>query len=129
MKKSKQLIPRDIHEIITNDVEIIGIYEHFSNRCIDRFLPENAQLPLHTYWLEWILVTKGTFLKWENDRMIRIIGNYHKDKILYKIIYIYNNALKTYIPLTIFSISEHKKKFRIQQKLLKNKKYGKNKTT
>ena len=121
MKPKHKHIPDKIYDIMISDQNFINTYKHFTNRCKERYLPELGEISLATYWLEWILVNRGNLLSNVDKKMIRILGNYHKDEILYKIIYIYNKALDMHIPLTIFGIDDHKRKFRIQQTLLRKK--------
>jgi hypothetical protein len=60
--------------------------------------------------------------------MIRLIGSYIKDEILFKIVYAKNIKVNIFIPLTIVDVKDKKKKLILYKRLLSLKRKNENTT-
>lgn len=127
----------DAESLYCDDSQIIDCYNHFKERYYERYvnfsaqtLPNDSKLTYKHYWHGWILNLKGLFLYYDTDgRMIRLIGDYIKDEILYKIVYTKHKKLNIFIPLTIVKVTEQKKKLRLYKRaLLMKRKSNENKS-
>ena len=97
-------------------------YDHFKLRWRERYgKTESSALCYESYWLIWIKELRGRLAYITGDTMVRVIGNYMKDPVLYKVVYVRMNLLNIYVPLTIIEISDHKKKHRLYRHILNNK--------
>lgn len=102
--------------------EILRCFDHFRKRFKERYRDHNITLSYKEYWDIWIVYLRGHPIS--SNKMIRSIGNYMKDPIMYKVIYtkikVRNSTI--FVPLTIYGIEDHKRKFRMFKMVLKNKK-------
>jgi len=119
--KECQLIDESVD--LFEDKHILRCHKHFEKRCKERF---NHGVGLKEY-VGNIQYLKGDLVSCSNNRMIRLIGNYHKDETMVAIVYIKVEKLNIYIPLTLYEITEHKAKYRMYFKAAKIKKSIKNK--
>lgn len=105
--------------------EVIRCFDHFKKRYKERF--SNPQNMTFNLYYDWVKILKGNFVYFDSyDRMVRLIGNYHKiDDEMYKIIYVKSKRFNIYVPLTIYKLN-HKSAFRLYLKILKNEKNEKN---
>jgi tRNA(His) 5'-end guanylyltransferase len=112
----------DCSLIYIEHIEILRCYDHFSNRYLERF---GVNLAYKNYWEAWIQYLRGVHLYTHHDRMFRVTGNYAKGTKMYKIIYTKINDLNIFVPLTIYEVIDHKKRYDIYIKILDNKKLNK----
>ena len=122
----------DAESLYCTDSKIVDCYNHFKERYHERFvsfsiqpLKNDSTLTYKEYWDIWVVNLRGLFLYYDTDsRMIRLIGNYINDEILYKLVYTKHDKLNIFIPLTIVKVTEHKKKLRLYKRslLMKRKK-------
>ena len=116
MRTEAQHIPENIDR---NNREIVSCFNHFSERYKQRF--KDRELTIGSYWNEWVVLMRGFFIKEEDGIMERMIGSYVKEEKIYKIVYKKINKYNIYVPLTIFEIVDHKKKYRMYRRKLKYK--------
>ncbi len=116
-KHSKDIQKLDL-EIFENP-NTIKCYNHFKEKLFERF---SQDLSYDSYLLTWTAYLRGSLIEIKGNIMYRVIGDYIKDKVVYKVIYTRDKYSKLFIPLTIYPVVEHKKKYNIYKKVLKNKK-------
>jgi hypothetical protein len=108
--------------MLTDNKEIRDCYEHFKLRYIERYSKsKDTGLCYESYWSIWIHFLRGNLAYIYEDQMIRVLGNYIKDPSLYKVVYKKVKKLNIYVPLTIYEITDHKKRFHLYKKVLKHK--------
>lgn len=109
--------------------QVMKCYEHFKSR-LDERLSNNPGTPgfsFKNYINEWVRYIRGNLLSIDNDsednvRMCRLIGNYIKDPEIYEIVYIQIKEIGLFVPLTIYEITDLKRKHKMYKKVLENKK-------
>ena len=121
MKQQKEIQEINKSLVFHKNETILSCYEHFSARHKMRL---GGKLSFEKYWENWILSLRGELVKDDGKRMVRAIGHYIKDPIMYKIVYIKIKKLNIYIPLTIYEIADHKRKYRMYRNILRNKKHN-----
>jgi hypothetical protein len=125
--KEYQIIDETIN--LYEDRNVIRCHEHFEKRSKERF---NQGIGLRNYIEEQVPYLRGDLVYYNDNRMIRLIGNYHKDEPMIAIIYIKIERLNAYIPLTLYEIVDHKAKYRMYfkaaviKKSIKSKEYVEN---
>jgi hypothetical protein len=132
-RHDKQIIPDDLMHF--ENVEILKCFEHFNLRFKERWLNDiNLKgLTINGYWLDWVLYLRGEFSHFsEKGKMIRFIGHYIKDPVMYKIVYTKINIehndrndeknVEIYIPLTLYKIEDQSGKLHAYKRILLNKK-------
>jgi hypothetical protein len=130
IKKEKQIFDENL--LYCENIHIIDCYNHFKDRYRERYVKPNRLNDLQllaylSYWDVWIKNLVGEFLYFDKDgRMVRLIGSYMKDEILYKIVYTKNIKLNIFVPLTIMGFSDQKKKLRLYKRILSLKRKNEN---
>lgn len=121
--KEEQKINVDLLEV--ENVQILKCYEHFQMRVHERLSndPCSTGFNFKIYVNNWIKYLRGelVYINEKDGIMVRSMGNYIKTQRVYKIIYMKIRELDIYVPLTIYEIIDHKKKFRLAKSVLKNK--------
>jgi hypothetical protein len=100
-------------ELMYSDNKLIWeCYNHFQSRFKERYVENKgtSRLPYLDYWDNWVKYLRGKLAYMDDDKMIRVIGNYIKDPSIYKIIYVKIKLFNIYVPLTIMEISDQKQK-------------------
>jgi hypothetical protein len=133
ISKEKQYFDDEL--LYSEDADILECYTHFKDRYRERYInltnPTSANdglLSYLEYWNSWIVNLRGDFLYYDKGRMIRLIGSYIKDEILFKIVYAKNIKLNIFIPLTIVDVKDKKKKLILYKRLLSLKRKNENTT-
>lgn len=126
-RSSKEKQDIDAELLYCENFHIIECYNHFKDRYSERYVKKDcnsklSKLTYESYWNDWVKNLRGDFLYYDNGRMVRLIGNYIKDSILYRVIYTKNDNLNIFVPLTIVDVSNQKKKLILYKKLLSVKK-------
>lgn len=118
--KYLQKIPDEV--CFDTDPRIMKHYEHFIKRLEQR---TNIQIPKpDEYWNQWVKYLRGDFIeinKNKDNNMVRFMGHYIKDDIIYMIVYTKLKLSKVYVPLTIFEIPDQKQKTKLYRLTKKNK--------
>ena len=110
-------------DIILNNDNILRCFQHFKERATTRNNAGYNGLDLENFYQWWILHLRGDFIKFDTmGRMYRSIGSYFGGP-MYKIVYvrITLECQTFYVPLTIFEITDHKKKYHQHCMVVKNK--------
>ena len=69
--------------LFTDDIEILRCFEHFKIRYNERYKNDYI-MTWRDYWSTWIVKLRGHLVSIDKKKgkMIRLVGNYIKDKIL-----------------------------------------------
>jgi len=98
-------------------------YQHFQSRFKERYVEnETTRLPYKDYWDIWVKYLRGRLAYYDGEKMIRLVGNYVKDPVLYKVVYAKIKLLNIYVPLTIVEISDQKKKLELYKCVIESSK-------
>lgn len=100
--------------------EIASCFEHFKKRYNERINP-NTLINFGIYWENWVRYLRGKYITEKDGKMLRMIGSYSKGERIFKVIYKKINVYNIYVPITIYEVFDHKKKFRMNMRVLKNK--------
>jgi hypothetical protein len=119
LKKQRKEIQKIDEKQLLESENVLQCYNHFKERYTERWREDN-NLSFLDYIRSWIGYLRGELAYIKGKRMYRVIGHYIKDPIIYKVVYTRTNGI--YIPLTIYAISDHKRKFRLYKNILKSKK-------
>lgn len=102
------------------NAEIKTCFEHFKKRMEERC---GYDITYNQYWNSWIDYIRGDIMsKMGDKKIVTCVGNYIKDTSIYKVIYTWITDLGIYVPLTIYEITDHKRKYRMYLSVLKYKK-------
>jgi len=113
----EQIVDKKLFESET----LKSIYEHFTLRHNERYVKDNATiLSYGEYYNIWVCKLRGNLVSKNELEMVRYIGSYMKDETIYKIIY--NKVFGVFVPITIYEVTDNKKKWRMYQAYLRNKK-------
>ena len=111
----------DIDKKLFESETLKSIYEHFSLRHNERYVKDKATiLSYGDYYNIWVCKLRGYLVSKNELEMVRYIGSYMKDETIYKIIY--NKVFGVFVPITIYEVTDNKKKWRMYQAYLRNKK-------
>ncbi len=103
-----------------SDINIRRCYEHFIMRVRER---TDIHIPNEeTYWEIFVKRLRGKLIRGKigKERMPRLMGNYHKDEVIYKIIYTKIRVINIYVPLTIYEVTDICDKIRLHGRTTKN---------
>lgn len=110
------------------DKRIFSCYIHFRDRLHQRYQEESDRiLSFDEYLSSWVGIIRGEFLFFDTidpNRMVRLLGDYIQDKIIYRVIYIkipYEGGCGIYVPLTIYPLKEQNDRLKDYKTLLVNK--------
>lgn len=112
---------KDIQQVnivdIKDNVELKRCFDHFNMRHNERC---GVDLSYSDYLTAWVCYLRGYYVGEPiNNRMIRVIGDYFSDDDFLKIIY--TKIGNFYAPLTLYKVTEHKKKYYLYIQILKYK--------
>jgi len=122
--KEKQKFSPHIKYIETR--EITSCFEHFKER-LDNRVSEDLCPGYHHYWDTWVVYLRGKFVVENDGMMYRMIGSYFNDEKMYKLVYKKINTYNIYVPLTIFELTNHKRRYRYYMKSINKNYHIKNK--
>ncbi len=118
-KKDKERQKFNTNIMYVEIKEIMSCFEHFKERLDERV---GGELSYSSYWDTWVSYLRGKFVVENNGMMYRMIGSYFNDEKMYKVIYKKINVYNIYVPLTIFELDDHKKRYRYYIKSINNRK-------
>jgi len=98
-------------------------YQHFQSRFKERYVGnQTTRLPYTDYWDIWVKYLRGKLAYQVGDKMVRVVGNYVKDPVLYKVIYVKIKLLNIFVPLTIIEVTDQKHKIMLYKCVVENNK-------
>jgi len=116
--KERQKLPINVN---VEHHEVVSYFNHFKERYVERI---GGELNYAMYWDTWVVFLRGKFVVENDGIMYRMVGSYFNDEKMYKVIYKKIKTLNIYVPLTIYELDEHKKRYRYYMKSI-NKNYYK----